>query len=118
MKRFLAILFLFLLHTNLFALESQVPAIQCDGVRGQFVLRIIDQKLSVQNNSERTPASVPTLINRLRGKSLTQVTYIDGERYKIFIENVHDLKTSSNTFSKRSRRGHEMTYPLNCKNLN
>lgn len=117
MKRFIAIFIYLVFSATAFSQSVQVPSVKCEGMRGQFVLTIVDQKLKVQNDVQRIPASVPTLINRLRGESLIQVTYLQGERHKIFIENIYDLENSSNTLSKRSKRGHEMTYPLDCQKI-
>lgn len=118
MKKVLTIFCLSVLGMLNFCLADELPKLECHALRGQIHFLIVDQQLKLIQGQERTPASIPTLINRLQGQTLTQVTYIQGQRHRIFLENVFDLENSSNTLSLRSKQGHEMTYPLNCQNIN
>lgn len=109
-------IFSLLIAPMLFA-QTEVPSIECVALRGQLKVYIVDQQLQITNQSDRSPASVPTLINRLRSNTLIQVTYLQGQRHRLFIENIFNLANSSNTVSVRSVKGHEMTYPLDCRHI-
>lgn len=106
-----------------FGLAAQsMPDLVCQTSTKHRMIEIRQRQLSFKipvyemgTLKERIPASAPTLTNRLKDKALTQVTYFEGQRHKIFISDIFEPKSQGNTLTIRSRSGHEMTYPLECE---
>jgi hypothetical protein len=63
----------------------------------------------------RNLASEAKVRTRLHGTGFTKVMYIGGDKHTIHIENKNKFSELDDYMLVRSQKGHEMTYPLECK---
>jgi hypothetical protein len=95
-------------------------AITCETAFGEKKFTIEEQKISFQKDD---PSGVSRSISSMSGDSVrtqkdllgfTKTLYIDGNKYKIKVQNVNAFSDLNDYLSITGPKGHEMTYPLTC----
>ena len=95
--------------------------IVCHTHRGAKIFQIVGNQVSVDIKSDwdapRRPASIfQNARNKLNAKGLTKIVFFEGHKHTLHIENVDKLNEVDDYVTISSKKGHEITYPLNCKN--
>lgn len=113
--------FLLLLHTfNSYAASN---AIECQTGYGEKTFIIEDGRIAFfkedQSGLNRSISSVKSDSVRTHKKHLgfTKTLYVDGLKHKINIKNKNEFSDVNDYLSVTSPKGHEMTYPLNCRSV-
>ena len=86
----------------------------CETPRQNVKLKINGNSLTL---SGRNPAQVKVQRTRYSGKSITKIFYINGSKHTVFLNNAYSPDQLEDHLTIKSRQGHEMTYPMNCKLL-
>ena len=114
----LALLSLFLFAQNSVASVETSGKITCETPRGNKVLVIEDQKVSISQpfriKQERAVASVQNVRTKLAGSGFTKVLFHNGVKHIIHVEDRQNFSAIDDYLIIRSNEGHEMTYPLEC----
>jgi len=111
-----------LLFFNL-VMKAHASTIECITAFGEKKFLIEDSHISFNKEDEkgiyRSISSIKSESVRTHKKHLgfTKTLYVDGNRYKIHIQNIQNFSDLNDYLSITSPRGHEMTYPVNCHSV-
>ncbi len=107
-----------LIILTLFASISTFAAspmkVECKTARENFIVKIRDNNLTIDG---RYPAQTTAQRTRDLGKGVEKIFYLSGEKHTIHISDKSKFNELNDFISIKSRRGHEVTFPLNCSNL-
>ena len=101
--------------------HASTGAITCSTAFGEKVFTIEDDRISFQKEDEegvsRSISSISGDSVRTHKKNLgfTKTLYIDGNKHRINVQNVNEFSEVNDYLSITGPKGHEMTYPLNCR---
>lgn len=70
-----------------------------------------------QQDQGRSISSVLTGTSRASLKGFSKTVYKDGHRHFIHIENINQLSSNNDFLAVTSPKGHKMTYPIHCSQL-
>lgn len=110
-----------LLTIALFVITQNISAaIVCETPRETKKIEIGDQKVTISGPEELGPsrvvASVKAVRTKLQGTGFTKVLFHSGAKHIIHVEDKNSFSEVDDYLIIRSAEGHEITYPLNCKN--
>jgi hypothetical protein len=100
--------------------HASTGSITCETAFGEKKFTIEDQRISFHKED---PSGVSRSISSMSGDSVrtqkkhlgfTKTLYVDGNKYKIKVQNVNDFSDLNDYLSITGPKGHEMTYPLTC----
>lgn len=112
MKKMKNLVLLFtLLSTPVLAAKSPLK-VKCSTPRSNVVIKINGDKLSLDG---RFPAETVAQRTKLNGPAITKIFFVSGEKHTIHLNNKNSFSELEDFVNIRSRKGHEMTFPLNCK---
>jgi hypothetical protein len=103
--------------------QAATPAISCATAFGERSFTIEDDRISFHKEDE---AGVSRSISSINGESVrthtknqgfSKTLYIDGNKHRINVQNVHEFSDVNDYLSITSPKGHEMTYPLICHSV-
>jgi hypothetical protein len=103
--------------------HAATPSISCSTAFGEKTFTIEDDRISFQKEDE---SGVSRSISSVQGDSVrthkkhlgfTKTLYIDGNKHRINIQNSQEFSEVNDYLSITSPKGHEMTYPLNCRSV-
>ena len=106
------LLTLILMATSL--VSTQAMELECSTPRKNIVLKLDDNKLKLDG---RFPAETIVQRSKTRGNSLSKIFYISGDKHTLHIENTTAFNEFDDYINIKSRQGHEMTYPVECKRI-
>jgi hypothetical protein len=101
--------------------QASTGDISCSTAFGEKTFTIADNGISFhkENDSDasRSISSVHGESVRTHKKNFgfTKTLYIDGNKYRINVQNTKEFSDVNDYLSITSPKGHEMTYPLNCQ---
>lgn len=104
-----------LLALTFFATAQAAPKnFQCSSQRKNIEFKIKGNQIQIEG---RTPAQA--LIGRTHqvGNEVTKHYQLGGQKYQIHFDDVTNSNEMNTYISIKSKQGHEVTYPLNCKNI-
>ncbi len=103
------------------SMAATAPAkIECETAFGEKKFTIQDELISFHKEDEmgvsRSISSVAGQSVRTQKKHLgfSKSLYIDGNKYRISVQDVNTFSDANDYLSITSPKGHEMTYPLTC----
>ena len=113
----LKILTLALLYSFAGSLFAKEIVCHTAGMTKVFVIK--DNRVSFFNPLEkignsRTVASVLGVRTKLKGQGFTKITYMNNNKYMIHVENKKQFSNINDYLTIRTRKGHQMTYHLEC----
>ena len=103
--------------------QASTGEISCSTAFGEKTFSISDSGISFHKEDEsgasRSISSVNGESVRTHKKHLgfTKTLYIDGNKYRINVQNTKEFSDVNDYLSITSPKGHEMTYPLNCHSV-
>jgi len=106
-----------IISTSLFA----APMWECQSDRVSKSFSISEASVvtlnEIQKDESRGLASVFQIPahTRVNGKSVTKIMNHEGLQYTIHLSDFNSPSDFNDTVSIKNERGHEITYPLNCK---
>jgi hypothetical protein len=112
-----------MLMVHTLSANASVPAIKCETAFGEKSFTIDDNHVSFNKEDE---SGVSRSISSIDGESVrthvkyqgfSKQLYIDGNKYRINVKNVHSFSEVDDYLSITSPKGHEMTYPLTCHSV-
>ncbi|EQC45691.1 hypothetical protein [Bacteriovorax sp. Seq25_V] len=103
-----------LLLTNLSVFAAPVMKVECKTARENFIVKIKDNNLTIDG---RYPAQTMAQRTRDLGKGVEKIFYLSGEKHTIHIGDKNKFSELNDFIAIKSRKGHEVTFPLNCQNL-
>jgi hypothetical protein len=109
-----------LLRVSSFQSEAATPKIECETAFGEKTFTISDELISFHKEDEmgvsRSISSVSGQSVRTQKKhfGFSKSLYIDGNKYRISVQDVNSFSDANDYLSITSPKGHEMTYPLTC----
>lgn len=65
-------------------------------------------------SNSREIASVVGVRTKIFGEGFTKITYVDNNKYMIHVDNKKSFSNVNDYLTIRTKKGHEMTYPLEC----
>jgi hypothetical protein len=110
-----------MIHT--FNSYAGTNVIECSTAFGEKKFVIEDNKISFHKTdhmgADRSISSLDSQSVRTQVKHLgfIKTLYIDGNKHRIGIQNVSAFSEANDYLSITSPKGHEMTYPLNCRSI-
>jgi hypothetical protein len=107
------------------SMSSQAASgeISCSTAFGEKTFSISDNGISFHKEDE---SGVSRSISSIHGESVrthkkhlgfTKTLYIDGNKYRINVQNTQQFSDVNDYLSITGPKGHEMTYPLNCHSV-
>lgn len=100
--------------------QSLSAAIVCETPRESKTIEIESQTVTIKGSEEISPsrvvASIGAVRTKLQGNGFTKVLFHSGAKHIIHIEDRNSFSEVDDYLIIRSSEGHEITYPLNCKN--
>ncbi len=112
----------FIYGTLILALLAPFTAsgeIICTTPRGsrQLVIKKISISMSTPTiSSSRSVASEAHVRTRLQGNGFTKIMYSSGKKFIVHVKDQDNFSEINDYLVIRSKKGHEMTYPLTCQN--
>jgi hypothetical protein len=103
--------------------QASTGEISCSTAFGEKTFSITDNSISFHKEDEsgasRSISSIHGDSVRTHKKHLgfTKTLYIDGNKYRINVQNSKEFSDVNDYLSITSPKGHEMTYPLNCHSV-
>lgn len=103
--------------------QASTGDISCTTAFGEKSFTISGQGISFNKEDEtgvsRSISSVNGDSVRTHKKHLgfTKTLYVDGNKYKINVQNTQNFSDVNDYLSITNPKGHEMTYPLNCQSV-
>lgn len=110
-----------ILMIQAFSVQASTPSISCSTAFGEKTFTIDDNRISFHKEDD---AGVSRSISSVNGDSVrthkkhlgfSKTLYIDGNKHRINVQNVNEFSDVNDYLSITSPKGHEMTYPLNCR---
>lgn len=110
-----------ILMIQAFSAQASTPSISCSTAFGEKTFTIDDNRISFHKEDD---AGVSRSISSVNGDSVrthkkhlgfSKTLYIDGNKHRINVQNVNEFSDVNDYLSITSPKGHEMTYPLNCR---
>lgn len=97
---------------------SEKPIV-CNTHRGAKVFEIVGNRVSINLDSEaasqRFPASnFQNARHKVNAKGLTKIVFFEGQKHTVHIEDLNNLSALDDYVVISSKKGHQITYPLNC----
>ena len=86
--------------------------VKCSTPRSNVVIKINGNNLSLDG---RFPAETVAQRTKLSGSSITKIFYVAGEKHTIHLNDKNSFNELEDFVNIKSRKGHEMTFPLTCK---
>ena len=105
---------IFVLIISFIALSTNAMNLQCSTPRENIVIKLENNNLKFDG---RFPAETVVQRTKLRGKSLSKIFFIAGDKHTLHIENTNAFNEFNDYINIKSRQGHEMTYPMNCMKI-
>jgi hypothetical protein len=112
-----------MLFIHAFSAHAAVPSIKCETAFGEKVFTIDNNHISFQKEDDagvsRSISSVQgdSVRTQIKNQGFSKALYIDGNKYRINVKNVHSFSEVDDYLSITSPKGHEMTYPLTCHSV-
>lgn len=109
-----------MLFVHSFQSQASTQKIECQTAFGEKKFTIHDELISFHKEDEmgvsRSISSVSGQSVRTQKKHLgfSKSLYIDGNKYRISVQDVNSFSDANDYLSITSPKGHEMTYPLTC----
>jgi len=98
-------------------------SIECQTAFGEKKFSIEENKITFQKESEdgasRSISSLDaeSVRTQVKHHGFIKTLYIDGNKHRIGIQNAESFSEANDYLSITSPKGHEMTYPLNCRSV-
>lgn len=86
--------------------------VSCSTPRNNVAIKIDGDKLSLKG---RFPAETIAQRTKQVGNSITKVFFLAGEKHTIHLENKNQYSEFDDFINIKTRKGHEITFPLHCK---
>lgn len=100
--------------------QSIAAAIVCETPRESKMIEIGLDKVTIKDHEDFGAARVVASINRVRtkneGSGFTKVLFHSGSKHIIHVGDKNNFSELDDYLIIRSDEGHEITYPLHCKN--
>jgi hypothetical protein len=101
------------------SMASISPTISCSTPNKNKSFIITDDKVVFEKEdlqpSIRSIASVDKVKTKKEGSGFTKTLIYEGNKYTIHVNNEEKFDDVEDYLSIRSEKGHEITYPINCK---
>ena len=103
--------------------HASTGSIVCETAFGEKKFSIEDERISFMKEDT---AGISRSISSMDGDSVRtqkkhlgfiKTLYVDGNKYKINVQNVNDFSDVNDYLSITGPKGHEMTYPLTCHSV-
>jgi hypothetical protein len=97
------------------SLSYAAPApikVKCSTPRSNVVIKINGNNLSLDG---RFPAETVAQRTKINGSAITKIFFVGGEKHTIHLNDKNNFNELEDFVNIKSRKGHEMTFPLNCK---
>lgn len=108
-----------LLASNNIAFSAPEKEIVCHTPREARIFSIKNNSIAFTKailfESKREVASIASVRTKKTATGFTKVLFYKGNKHTIYINNTSNFSDVEDYLVVRSREGHEMTYPLNCK---
>ena len=105
---------------SLFAFTSVQAEIYCHTPRFKRAMKISKNSVTFLNGEEfsygRKIASSRTARTRTKGLGFKKILKLDGNKLTIVVKNTKEFSEVDDYMTIRSRKGHEVIYPLICMN--
>ena len=97
--------------------------IECQTAFGEKTFSIQEESIAFHKEDE---AGISRSISSVKGQSVrtqkkhlgfSKSLYIDGNKYRINVQNTNEFSDVNDYLSITSPKGHEMTYPLTCHSV-
>lgn len=117
-KRFILMSILFfvigLFHASM--ANAATSSIECNVPRIDKIIKISGEKVSIHKIDEitRKIASVSMIRSQKSMTGITKIMSHQGHKYTIHINDTKNFSEVDDFVSIRSKKGHEITYPLIC----
>ena len=107
------ITFILFLGLNAFVQAS----IHCHTPRQKKIFKVDNQRVTfmIEGLNGRLPASLGGIRTRRKGNGFTKVVHFEGHKHTIHIQDTNNFSDLNDYLVIKSRRGHEITYPITCK---
>lgn len=101
------------------AFANQNPIV-CKTHRGAKVFHIVGNRVSINLKSEedghRQPASTfQNARHKVNALGLTKIIFFEGQKHTVHINNMNGLSPLDDYVMITSKKGHQITYPLDCQ---
>ena len=104
---------LFFIMCNISIYASSV-SIVCETPRKNITIKLSDNKLKIGG---RFPAEAIAQRTRLRGNSISKIFFVAGDKHTLHLEDTTSFNSLNDYISIRNKKGHEMTYPVDCSEI-
>lgn len=112
-----------MLTVHAFSAQAATPSIVCSTAFGEKSFTIEDEHISFNKEDD---AGVSRAISSVSHESIrtqkklhgfAKSLYINGDKYRINVQDVNSFSDVNDYLSITSPKGHEMTYPLTCHSV-
>ena len=113
---------LLLLLTLSFFAQTSFASIICQSARMDKSIKISNSSVTFinsdyeSNSPQRVIASINSVRTRITAKGLTKILNYEGHKHTIYINNTSKFSSFDDYITIRSKKGHEVIYPLECSN--
>jgi hypothetical protein len=89
-----------------------------DRIDKKFVIEKKEVTIYNFRGDDHSGRKIASSITKKRSNGFDQIIHFEGNRYQLHIENRYLLNSVDDYISIRSPQGHEIIYPIKCKNRN
>ena len=108
-----------LILVSMMTMIGAQASIICSTPRMSKAFEIKDEKITfIESNSKessRRIASINMIRTKYNGSGFTKILNFEGQKHTIHISDKNKFSELEDYLLIKSRKGHEMTYPLTCK---
>ena len=107
-------LLLTILTLGLMSMSAKALELECSTPRKNITLKLKDNKLKFDG---RFPAETIVQRSKFKGKGLQKIFFVEGDKHTLNIDDMTAFNEFNDYINIKTKQGHEMTYPVTCKNI-